>query len=63
MNTSAPVVTPAQSASSNPAAAPNGAQNPAAAAVGSTPAVVDYRTDPSRYRHVKLSFDGPVATL
>ena len=25
--------------------------------------MVDYRTDPSRYRHWKLSFDGPVATL
>ncbi|HEX6019627.1 MAG TPA: 2,3-epoxybenzoyl-CoA dihydrolase, partial [Burkholderiaceae bacterium] len=25
--------------------------------------VVDYRTDPSHYRHWKLSFDGPVATL
>jgi benzoyl-CoA-dihydrodiol lyase len=24
---------------------------------------VDFRTDPSRYRHWKLSFDGPVATL
>jgi benzoyl-CoA-dihydrodiol lyase len=24
---------------------------------------VDYRTDPSRYRHWALSFDGPVATL
>lgn len=24
---------------------------------------VDYRTDPSQYHHVKLSFDGPVATL
>jgi len=24
---------------------------------------VDYRTDPSRYKHWKLSFDGPVATL
>ncbi len=24
---------------------------------------VDYRTEPSRYRHWKLSFDGPVATL
>ena len=24
---------------------------------------VDYRTDPSRYHHVKLSFDGAVATL
>ena len=24
---------------------------------------VDYRTDPSRYRHWKLKFDGPVATL
>jgi benzoyl-CoA-dihydrodiol lyase len=27
------------------------------------PDPVDYRTDPSRYRHWKLSFDGPVATL
>jgi benzoyl-CoA-dihydrodiol lyase len=27
------------------------------------PDAVDYRTDPSRYRHWKLSFDGPVATL
>jgi benzoyl-CoA-dihydrodiol lyase len=26
-------------------------------------ACVDYQTDPSRYRHWKLSFDGPVATL
>ena len=24
---------------------------------------VDYRTEPSRYRHLKLSFEGPVATL
>jgi benzoyl-CoA-dihydrodiol lyase len=24
---------------------------------------VDYQTDPSRYRHVRLSFDGPIATL
>ena len=24
---------------------------------------VDYRTEPSRYRHWKLRFDGPVATL
>src|SRR5579872_6311053 len=24
---------------------------------------VDYRTDPSRYRHWKLSFDGAIATL
>ncbi len=24
---------------------------------------VDYRTDPTRYRHWKLTFDGPVATL
>ncbi len=28
-----------------------------------TPPSVDYQTDPSRYRHWKLSFDGPVATL
>jgi benzoyl-CoA-dihydrodiol lyase len=25
--------------------------------------IVDYRTEPSRYRHLKLSFDGAVATL
>src|SRR5262245_38418811 len=25
--------------------------------------LVDFRTDPSRYKHWKLSFDGPVATL
>ena len=24
---------------------------------------VEYQTDPSAYRHWKLSFDGPVATL
>src|SRR5215467_10734472 len=24
---------------------------------------VDYQTDPTRYRHWRLSFDGPVATL
>ena len=28
-----------------------------------TPDTVDYRTDPSQYRHWKLSVDGPVATL
>ncbi|HKW31676.1 MAG TPA: 2,3-epoxybenzoyl-CoA dihydrolase [Candidatus Acidoferrum sp.] len=27
------------------------------------PAAVDYQPDPSRYKHWKLSFDGPVATL
>ena len=27
------------------------------------PERVDYRTEPSRYRHWKLAFDGPVATL
>ncbi len=27
------------------------------------PAAVDYRTDPSQYRHWKLSFDGDIATL
>ena len=26
-------------------------------------AAVDFRTDPSRYKHWRLSFDGPVATL
>jgi benzoyl-CoA-dihydrodiol lyase len=29
----------------------------------SHPTRVDYRTDPSRYRHWKLKFEGPVATL
>ena len=24
---------------------------------------VDYQTEPARYKHWKLSFDGPVATL
>ena len=27
------------------------------------PAAVDYQTEPSRYKHWKISFDGPVATL
>ncbi|HEV2197835.1 MAG TPA: 2,3-epoxybenzoyl-CoA dihydrolase [Candidatus Acidoferrum sp.] len=27
------------------------------------PAAVDYQTEPSRYKHWKVSFDGPVATL
>ncbi|MBL8332856.1 MAG: benzoyl-CoA-dihydrodiol lyase, partial [Rubrivivax sp.] len=27
------------------------------------PTVVDYRTEPSRYHHWKLSFDGAIATL
>jgi len=27
------------------------------------PAAVDYRTEPSRYKHWRLSFDGPLATL
>jgi benzoyl-CoA-dihydrodiol lyase len=27
------------------------------------PASVDYRVDPSRYRHWKMTFDGPIATL
>lgn len=31
--------------------------------MNAAPEPVDYRTDPSRYRHWKLSFDGPVATL
>src|SRR5258707_324115 len=31
--------------------------------MSTTPDRVDYRTEPSRYRHWKLSFDGPVATL
>jgi benzoyl-CoA-dihydrodiol lyase len=28
-----------------------------------TAAAIDFRTDPSRYKHWRLSFDGPVATL
>jgi benzoyl-CoA-dihydrodiol lyase len=31
--------------------------------MSTAPDRVDYRTEPSRYRHWKLSFDGPVATL
>ena len=31
--------------------------------LSTAPDRVDYRTEPSRYRHWKLSFDGPVATL
>ena len=31
--------------------------------MSTTPDRVDYRTEPSRYRHWKLSCDGPVATL
>ena len=31
--------------------------------VQAAPAAVDYQTHPSRYRHWKLSFEGPVATL
>ncbi len=37
-----------------------------AAAVGAdatTAPPVDYRTHPDRYRHLKLGFDGPVATI
>ena len=29
----------------------------------STPTRVDYQTDPSRYRHWQLKFDGAIATL
>src|SRR5689334_24941330 len=28
-----------------------------------TQAAVDFRTEPARYKHWKLAFDGPVATL
>jgi len=35
----------------------------AAVLADQAPGKVDYRTDPSQYRHWKLSFDGPVATL
>jgi len=35
----------------------------AAPANSTAPTTVDYRTDPSQYRHWKLSFDGAVATL
>jgi benzoyl-CoA-dihydrodiol lyase len=31
--------------------------------VKTRPAAVDYQTEPSRYKHWRLSFDGPVATL
>ena len=67
MTISAPVASPA--APSNPAAVPNDADHANRAGAsrqssnGASPAPVDYRTDPSKYRHLKLSFDGPVATL
>lgn len=35
----------------------------AAPAASTAPTTVDYRTEPSQYRHWKLSFDGAVATL
>ena len=31
--------------------------------MSSTASKVDFRTDPTQYRHWRLSFDGPVATL
>ena len=31
--------------------------------VQTKPAIVDYRTDPSRYKHWRLTFEPPVATL
>ncbi|HEX8739957.1 MAG TPA: 2,3-epoxybenzoyl-CoA dihydrolase [Casimicrobiaceae bacterium] len=34
-----------------------------AGATAAAPAFVDYETRPDRYRHYRLSFDGPVATL
>ena len=33
------------------------------AATSASPSIVDFRTDPSRYHHWKLSFEGRVATL
>ena len=33
------------------------------APLAAVPASIDYRTDPSRYRHWSLAFDGVVATL
>src|SRR6185437_4413175 len=32
-------------------------------ATGKTRGMIDFQTDPSRYRHWKLAVDGPVATL
>jgi benzoyl-CoA-dihydrodiol lyase len=37
--------------------------NLVASAAASTESLVDYRTDPSRYRHWRLGIEGPVATL
>ena len=34
-----------------------------AAAVAAAPTQIDYRTEPSRYRHWSLAFDGAIATL
>jgi len=39
------------------------AQSPKWNPLVSHPTAIDYRTDPSCYRHWNLSFDGPVATL
>ncbi len=68
-NVRAPITT--QPDPRRPALAPSGGQGrhpgrhhrlhrqPAAG----SPDVIDFQTDPTRYRHWKLSFDGPVATL
>ncbi len=40
-----------------------GAEHANEASVAEAGAIVDFRTDPSRYRHWKLSVDGAVATL
>ena len=37
--------------------------NLVASATASTEALVDYQTDPSRYRHWRLGVEGPIATL
>ena len=37
--------------------------NLVASAAASTESLVDYQTDPSRYRHWRLGIEGPVATL
>ncbi|MBL8381337.1 MAG: benzoyl-CoA-dihydrodiol lyase [Burkholderiales bacterium] len=39
------------------------ARKPARRGLLNAPQTVDYRTDPSRYKHWKLSFDGAIATL
>ena len=39
------------------------AMHPAEQAAVAAPPIVDYRTEPGRYKHWKLAVDGAIATL